>query len=365
MSENISEKTIVRRTLIIAGIIIVVFLFALLIHFALKILLMIFTGALLAILYRGCAFWLGSKLNINPQKIVPFVILFHVGISLLTIILLSPRISEQITVLSEELPRSIKALQEQFFDTRVGGLVERNLPKDGNMAGGFDSFFQTIVGFFVNAIGVLIDILLIYVFALFLSINPTLYKNGFIRLFPVQRRERIAEVWDKVSITLFKWFLGMIVDMTSIFIMTAIALWLLDVPLVLTLALIAFIFSFVPNVGPVLSAIPAVLIAFTQEPILGLYVLLAYLGIQMLESYLITPNIQKRAINLAPLLLLSFQLIMASFAGIFGLFISTPLLAALIVVIKCLYVEDTLEKGTAAPHVSSGHSSGLSYANKT
>lgn len=351
MNESSSERKFIRRTLIVVGIVVGIFLLALLVHFSLKILLMIFTGALFAILYRGCSFWLGSKLNINPSKLVPVVILFHFGISVLTIVLLAPRISEQITVLSEELPNSLRQLQEQFFDTRVGGVIERNLPEDGDITGGFDNMFQTVVDFFANVLTVIVDILLIFVFALFLSVNPNLYKTGFIRFFPIHRRDKIGEVWDKVNVSLFKWFLGKIVDMTSIFIMTALALWLIDIPLVLTLALIAFVFSFVPNIGPVLSAIPAILIAFTKEPILALYVGLAYLGIQMLESYLITPNIQKRAIKMPPLLLLAFQLIMASFAGVFGLFISTPLLAAIIVIVNCLYIEDTLEKSTSQPNL--------------
>jgi predicted PurR-regulated permease PerM len=344
VSKNANETSFIRRTLLVVGIITVFFLLALLVHFSLDILLMLFAGALLAIFYRGCSFWLASKINWDPDKILPIIIILHLGLSVLIVILLSPQVSEQIERLSEEIPESVRNLQEEFFQTRVGGIVERNLPDDGNVVGDSESMFQTVFDFFQITLEVLVNIVIMFVFALFLAFNPKLYKNGFISLFPKKRRPRISEVWDNVNVTLFKWFIGQILDMTSIFIMTAIALWLLDIPLVLTLSLIAFLFSFVPNIGPILSALPAILLAFTIEPIYAVYVGLAYLGIQMFESYFITPNIQKKAIKMPPILLLSFQLIMVSFAGVLGLLISTPLLAALIIIVKMLYIEDVLEK---------------------
>jgi predicted PurR-regulated permease PerM len=343
VGKNSNENSFIRKVLIVAGIVSALFLVALLVQFSLNILLMLFAGALLAILYRGCSYWLASKINWDPNKILPFLIILHLGLSVLIVVLLSPQVSEQIERMSEEIPESVRNLQEEFFQTQVGEVVERNLPEDGNVLGDDQSMFQTIFDFFQITIQVIVNILIMFVFALFLAFNPKLYKKGVIILFPKNRRERISEVWDNVNVTLFKWFIGQILDMTSIFIMTAIALWLLDIPLVLTLSLIAFLFSFVPNIGPILSAIPAVLIGFTKEPIYAVYVGLAYLGIQMFESYFITPNVQKKAIKMPPILLLSFQLIMVSFAGVLGLLISTPLLAALIIIIKMLYIEDVLE----------------------
>jgi len=344
VNKDLNETSFIRRILLIAGIVSFLFFIALLVYFSLDILLMIFAGALLAILYRGCSFWLASKINWNPNKIVPILVILHVGLSVLVVYLLSPQISDQVERLSEEIPNSIQTLQNNFFSTQVGEVVQRNLPEDGNMVGDTESLFQTVFDFFRSTLDVIVAIVLMFIFALFLAFNPNLYKKGFIMLFPKKRRPRISEVWDNVNITLFKWFIGKIVDMTCIFIMTAIALWALGIPLVLTLSLIAFLFSFVPNIGPIISAIPAILIAFTIEPIYAVYVGLAYLGIQLLESYFITPSVQKRAIKMAPVLLLAFQLIMASFAGVLGLFLSTPILAAIIVIIKMLYIEDILEK---------------------
>ncbi|CAN5121245.1 AI-2E family transporter [soil metagenome] len=344
MKKENNETSFIRRVLIVIGLLSAFFLLALLVHFSLDIFLMLFAGALLAIFYRGCSYWIASKINWDPNKILPIVIFLHLGLSALIVILLSPQVSEQIEILSQEIPESVRNLEEEFYSTRVGEVVERNLPDDGNMIGDTESIFQSVFDFFKISLEVLVNILIMFVFALFLAFNPDLYKKGLLMLFPKKRRERISEVWDTVNVTLFKWFIGQLVDMTCIFIMTAIALWLLDIPLVLTLSLIAFLFSFVPNIGPIISAIPAILIAFTQEPIYAVYVGLAYLGIQMFESYFITPKIQKKAIKMAPILLLSFQLIMASFAGVLGLFISTPFLASLIVIIKMLYVEDVIEK---------------------
>lgn len=316
---------------------------ALLIWYGAHIILLIFGGALMAILYRGCAFWLGKKIKVKPQILVPIIILLHLGISVITIMLLWPRISEQIEVMSVELPKSAKTVYDQFINTNIGKVLKKQLPQGSQMLENPTELLRTIFDVFKITLTVMIDIVLIAAFAMFLVAEPDLYKKGFISLFPLSNRKRMSEIWETVNITLFKWFVGKLVDMGTIFIMTSIALWILDIPLVLTLALIAFLLSFIPNIGPVISAIPAVLIAFTKDPMDAVYVALAYLIIQLFESYYITPKVQKIAIQMPPLLLLAFQFFMAATLGVLGLFLSTPILAAIIIIVKMMYIKDVLK----------------------
>ena len=133
--------------------------------------------------------------------------------------------------------------------------------------------------------------------------------------------------------------MGKLLSMAIVGILTTLGLWLLNVPLALTLGLFAAFLTFVPNLGPILSAIPAVLMAVVQSSELALYVVLLYLVIQTFESYLITPLIQNNTLALPPVVIILAQLVMALFTGILGLTLATPLLAVITVVIRKCYIE--------------------------
>jgi predicted PurR-regulated permease PerM len=121
--------------------------------------------------------------------------------------------------------------------------------------------------------------------------------------------------------------------------LTAIGLFILGVPMALTLALIAGILNFIPNFGPLIAIIPAALIAFMQGPATALFVIGLYIVVQILESSIITPQIQKKMINMPPALIIIAQLVMGIFAGVLGLVLATPIVAVVIVLINELYVK--------------------------
>ncbi|MGD8590575.1 MAG: AI-2E family transporter, partial [Chromatiales bacterium] len=138
------------------------------------------------------------------------------------------------------------------------------------------------------------------------------------------------------------WLIGRITSMTVVGILTGIGLWFIDMPLVLALSFTAAILSFIPLIGPILSAIPAVLLGLVEDPLKALNVLLVYTSVQFLEGNFITPLIQKRAIALPPAMLLTAQLLMGVLFGFFGVLLATPLAVTVIVVVQLLYVQDLL-----------------------
>jgi predicted PurR-regulated permease PerM len=113
-------------------------------------------------------------------------------------------------------------------------------------------------------------------------------------------------------------------------------------PLALTLGLLAGLLSFIPNIGPILSFVPAGLLAIPQGFSQVLYVGLLYIGIQTVESYVITPPMQRRMVSLPPALTISAQVILGVLFGFLGLLLATPLAAAVLVLVKMLYLEDVL-----------------------
>ncbi|WP_192811617.1 AI-2E family transporter [Pontibacter sp. BAB1700] len=131
--------------------------------------------------------------------------------------------------------------------------------------------------------------------------------------------------------------------MSMIGISTAIGYSLIGLPLAFALAFIAFLFAFVPNIGPWLAGVPAVLVGLMEGGQMALYVILIYGGIQMVESYVLTPIIFKKTVDLPPALLLFFQVLLGLLLGALGLLLAAPILAVLMVIVQELYVKDVLE----------------------
>lgn len=137
-------------------------------------------------------------------------------------------------------------------------------------------------------------------------------------------------------------------------VLTWVGLALLGIELAFLLSLLAAVLTFIPNFGPILSAIPAILIGLAQSPMMGPCVTLLYLGVQRVESYLITPNLMHRAISVPPALLLTAQIFLVLVAGFLGLLLADPLSAVLVILVQRLWVE-----GALGEEVSSSESAGI------
>jgi predicted PurR-regulated permease PerM len=137
--------------------------------------------------------------------------------------------------------------------------------------------------------------------------------------------------------------------MTIVGVITWAGLALIGVPLALTLGLLAGLLNFVPYVGPIVSAIPAVLLALLDGSRTAGWVALLYLGVQLLEGYLLTPLIDQRTVRTPPALLLTSQVIAGVTLGALGVVLAAPLLAVALVTVKLLYVEDVLGDDVEVP----------------
>jgi len=152
----------------------------------------------------------------------------------------------------------------------------------------------------------------------------------------------VGEAIDAAAFNLRHWLVGQGVLMVMMAITTVAGLWLLGIPQALMLGLIAGAFEIVPYVGPWLSAVPAALIALLKGPQYMAYTLALYLGLHLLEGYVLQPLILRRAGHLPPALILVTQAMMGEMFGPIGLFVAAPLTATLMVLLGMLYVEDTL-----------------------
>jgi predicted PurR-regulated permease PerM len=213
-------------------------------------------------------------------------------------------------------------------------LTQLLLPDLGRVWGGARSAFSAAFGM----IGSAIVIVLIGIFA---AADPEMYRRGILAFVPANRRDRVADVLDEMAEMLRWWLIGQLVTMAIVGVTLGIVLTLLGMPGALLLALQAAVLNFIPYLGPFLAAIPIFLTALPLGLSMILWVMGAYLVIQILEGYLLTPIIQKRAVDLPPVLTLASLMLFGALFGGPGIAMATPILAAVRVAVLRLYVDET------------------------
>jgi predicted PurR-regulated permease PerM len=337
------ETSFTKKTLISAGIFIPLILILLLFGVAFKVLLLILAAVLFASFFRGIAGYIHSYLKIPMGWSMAASIVLVIGIFALAIVFIAPQISEQINQLSEKLPETVKGAKEQLEKSQGGKLLVDQIPEDPQKwlqeKGGL---LKESIGVFSATFGVLADLYVILFIGLFMMAQPEPYRKGIIKMVPVSKRGRAREVIDKLGSTLQRWIAGKLFSMLVVAVLTSLGLWILGVPLALALGFIAGLLSFIPNFGPLLALVPAVLVGLMQGPNTALYVALLYIGIQAVESNLITPLVQKQMVYLPPAIILIAQVLLGILVGGLGLILATPIIAIAMVLINMLYVEDVL-----------------------
>ncbi|GAB3165479.1 AI-2E family transporter [Telluribacter humicola] len=333
------ETNLTQRRLIALGMfLLVVFLLAR----AFNVLLLILAGTLFAVYFRGTSNLLTRHTKLSDGLSLGIVI---VGTLLLLgglVWLLAPQISQQISQLSQHLPNSYEKVRTQLKGTSWGEPLLNNLPQNINLSDINKSWIQKSMGVFSATFGVLADMYIILFIGAFFTAQPGLYKEGIVLLFPLSKRPRAAEVLNTLGSTLYKWLLGKLFSMLIVGVFTIVGLYLIGIPMALALGIIAGLLSFIPNFGPILALIPAVLIALTQGTSQALYVVLLYVGIQFVESNLITPLVQHKMVEIPPAMVIISQVFIAAFAGLLGLILATPIAVIIMVLVKMVYIQDYL-----------------------
>ena len=202
---------------------------------------------------------------------------------------------------------------------------------------------DTIGEIFKTSFGLVVNSMLIFFVGLFLAVSPEIYRDGVVKLVTRSRRSRATEVMNELGDTLWRWLLGRFSSMLVTGVGAAFLLWMIDVPMAFSLGVVTGLLTFIPNIGAAIALALAVLFALPQGTQTALLVFPAYLGLQLIESYVVTPLIQKRQVEIPPALLISFQAVMGVLFGILGAAVASPLLAVLKVTVDRLYVEDVLE----------------------
>jgi predicted PurR-regulated permease PerM len=217
--------------------------------------------------------------------------------------------------------------------------------------------------FLSSTVTVAVGLFLILVLAVYVGADPGLYRAGLMHLFPHGARERAGAVLTRIATVLRRWLVTQLVAMLVMGVVTTVVLLLLGVKAAVALGVIAGLLEFVPTIGPILAAVPAIAMGFLDSPEKALTVGVAYLVIQQLEGHVLIPMLMKEGMDLPPALTVVTQAVMALLFGFLGLMVAVPLLAVAIVPIKLLYVQGVVgeaaeDEGRLPPPLDGDHGPG-------
>jgi predicted PurR-regulated permease PerM len=298
-------------------------------------LMVVFAGILLAVALNAPARLLARHMPLSYGWSLLVVILLLAALAGGGGWLLAPDIAAQVDEMRGRIPQLIEAGRNRLEQYQWGRDLLQVNPGAGEIASS-RRLWSGLSGAFSTTFSTVANFALILFLGLYLAAQPGVYQRGIVFIAPDRHRARVRELLDECGRVLRHWLFGTMLSMLVIGLFTWVGLTLLGVPLALSLALIAALLAFIPNIGPVLAAIPAVLLSLLESPQLALYVALLYIGVQTVESYLITPFIQRRAVSLPPALTIGAQFLLGMLAGGFGLFVATPLAALGLTVVRRL-----------------------------
>lgn len=304
--------------------------------------ILLFGGILLAALLRAVSDPLARMTSLPERWALVLAVVGLVGLFGGTFYVIDERLTEQLAQLATQLPDAWARARDAIQQTATGQrLIEMLQQSGGNPV---MPSVSRLGSFASGTLGALANTALVLFLGLFLAANPGLYKRGMLRLLPMRARRRTGDALDAAGDALRRWLVGQLLAMTCVGLLTGVGLWMLGVPLALSLGVLAGLLDFVPYIGPVVAAVPAVLVAFMQSPITALYVALLYALVQQVEGNVIVPLAQRWAVSLPPALSILSVIIFGVLFGFPGLLFATPLIVVIMVLVRKLYVEDTLER---------------------
>lgn len=304
-----------------------------------KIFMLVFAGILLAVFLDFLAGELAKAVGLGRGWAFAIV---AIGISLLLATagwVSLPHISDQVSQLIHTLPQSFEQLEHYLNEKEWGRAVVQFLP---NMlaSANLTSHISKLLESAFYGIGGLI---MIAVIGLYLGAHPFPYQRGVLALFPEHHRERVGDIMHEVAYTLRWWVIGQLIPMGVLGIATIVGLRLLHVHLAFTLGLFTAFMIFIPYLGSFIGFIVTLVATLVQGSTTLLYVTLLYVGVHIAEGYFLTPLVQKRAVYLPPALTIFSQVLLGTLMGFVGLALATPLTAAVLVIVKMLYLHEKPE----------------------
>jgi predicted PurR-regulated permease PerM len=308
------------------------------------ILLLVFASILLAVVLRGAAERLRRRTRLPTGVSLALVLALIIGVLGVLGLWQGPRVAEEVRVLRRELPVAFEELKKKVTRYEAAQKLIDELPSAGEVVGEGADVVARAQSAAATTLGALATFGLWIFLAVLLAIAPRTYVRGVLAMVPKRHERRACRVMGELGVTLWWWSLGRIISMTFVGVATGVGLALMGIPLAFLLGLIAAVLTFVPNIGPLLAVVPAILLALAEDPISALWVAALYAGVQAIESFLLEPVIDRKTVYLPPALTVTMQVVLGALAGLAGVALAAPLTAAGMVLVSMLWVQGVLGK---------------------
>lgn len=307
------------------------------------VLLLVFASVLVAILFRSLADVIATPTGLSSGWSLAVAVILIVALVAVTTALFGATIKENVDTLMRELPPAWRAARD-----RIGDVSWLSTALDRAGEGLLSTNVVSRIGGALGAVASGIANLFLVVFAaLYIAAQPDLYRTGFLKLIPPQDRDRTDATLVRCGAALRAWLLGQLIAMVAVGVLTWAGLAMLSVPSAFALGLFAGMAEFVPILGPVAAAVPALIIALSQDSTLALWVLAVFVVIQQVEGNVLQPIIQRKMVALPPAVTMFAVIAFAILFGAMGVLLAAPLAVVTLVTVEDLYVA-TIEHGSDA-----------------
>jgi predicted PurR-regulated permease PerM len=335
----VSYQDLLKRTLLVVG----VALLPVLIWYLFDVILIAFGAVVVAMLL-----WLGAELIMRWLSVREGIALLLSGTLILIVLatvaaLFGTQVTNELQDVIQRVESGAAGLQSYLEKSQIGKMVASHVTGDSFS---LTSILTSLLQVSSNVIeGVVISL----ISGIYLAAQPRLYRDGLIQLFPPQDHAYARDRIDAIAGALRLWLIGQLIQMVLIGVLATAAVWALGVPSAIALGLIAGLGEFVPYLGPILAAIPAILVALTRSLDTAVWTTAAYVAINQVEGHLVIPLIQRHFVFIPPAVILLGIVAITALFGPAAIVFAAPMTVVVFVAVKVFYVSDLLGEATDIP----------------
>jgi predicted PurR-regulated permease PerM len=333
-------------------------------------LFLIFAGMLLAVALNAMTTLLGRVVRLPHSLRLAIVCLVLAGLLSGVVFLGGATIKEQATALSDTIKSQlvgVKAFLERngidtsYFDlgssnapsgasstpATPGAAPTHNLPGAGALASSGGAIVSQTLKLLLGTVNAVGNFFIVLFLGLTFAAQPSVYRKGLLFMMPARHRARATVIVDRIGDTLERWLMAQIITMFAVFVVTWIGLAIIGIESSFILGLQAGLLTFIPTVGALLGGLIVVLASLASGWVAAASAFVLFLGVHALESYILTPILQRQALEIPPATLFAFQILLGVVFGIWGLALALPLMAIAKVIIDHFKAGET--SSDAAP----------------
>jgi predicted PurR-regulated permease PerM len=333
-------------------------------------LFLIFAGVLLGVTLNAMTHLLGRLVGWPHWLRLAIVCLVSAGLLSGAIFLGGTTIAEQAAALSDTIKSqlvNVKAfLDRNGIDTSYLDLAKpasgpsasatpststipaRSLPGADALASSGGAIVSQTLKLLLGTLSAVGNFFIVIFLGLTFAAQPSVYRNGLLYLAPAKHRARATVIIDKISDTLERWLIAQIVVMTAVFAVTWLGLAIIGIPGSFILGIQAGLLAFIPTVGAIVAGVIVLLASLSSGWIATASAFGLFLGVHALESYILTPILQRQALDIPPATLFAFQILLGIVFGLWGISLALPLMAIVKVLIDHFKAEEPFPETATA-----------------